>query len=110
MYIRTPNSNTMNKIELKVVRKNERPWEGEYDVVRVFIDGVDLIDKLKKFERPFALRMSWKKNNIPREKINIALSRVGNSQVEIDEATEYIGLTGYHLLKKPVNELISLKR
>jgi hypothetical protein len=50
----------MNKIEFKIVKKFDRPWVEEYDAVRIIIDGKDLIDYLKAFEKPFAK----KENNV----------------------------------------------
>jgi|SRR5690606_7583408 len=44
----------MNKIEFKIEKKNNRDWEAEYEAVRILIDGKDLIDRLREFEKPFA--------------------------------------------------------
>lgn len=50
------------KIEFKIVKKNDREWEGEYYVVRILINDKDLIDKLRHIEKPFAKREK-KENN-----------------------------------------------
>lgn len=44
----------MNKIEFKIIKKDDRAWEGEYYAARIFINNTDLIDTLAKFEKPFA--------------------------------------------------------
>ncbi len=51
-----------------------------------------------------------KKNGIPAKQIAIAFSRVGNSQVELDEASEYIQMAGYSLLNGAVPERTTYRR
>jgi hypothetical protein len=50
----------MNKIEFKIVKKNDRAWQQQYDVVRIFIDNRDLIDILREYEKPFAVKEDMK--------------------------------------------------
>lgn len=52
----------MNKIEFKVLRKNNNDLCEEYDAVRIFIDGKDLIDILREFEMPFAKKEDCENN------------------------------------------------
>ncbi len=56
--------------------------------------GVTVDDLLPTIKLAHELR----KNGIDRKKIGIALSRVGDSQGEIDGAKEYIETAGYHCL------------
>jgi chromosome partitioning protein len=51
-----------------------------------------------------------KKNNVPVKKIAVLFSRVGNSQVELDEAAEYIQMAGYKLLKGALPERTAYRR
>ena len=51
-----------------------------------------------------------KRSGVDREKIGIALSRVGNSQVEIEEAIEYIQMAGYFLLDGAIPERTTYRR
>ena len=61
-------------------------------------------------EPTIRLAHELKKNKVPTERIAIALSRVGNSEVEINEAIDYVKLTGYHLLKGYINEKTIYRR
>ncbi len=51
-----------------------------------------------------------KKHGIDREKIAVALCRVGNSLVEIEEAREYIKVSGYYLLSGVLPERTAYRR
>lgn len=50
----------MNKIEFKIVWKTDRVGQAGYHAVRIFIDDEDLIDILKEFEKPFAIKENSK--------------------------------------------------
>jgi chromosome partitioning protein len=59
---------------------------------------------LDDLEPTIKLCHELKKKGIEREKIFIALSRVGNSQTDIANAFEYIKLSGYNHLKNYIEE------
>jgi chromosome partitioning protein len=68
--------------------------------------GVSLDD----LEPTIKLAHELRKNKIPINKINIALSRIGNSTVELEEAKEYIDSTGYHVLTGMLLEKTAIRR
>ena len=68
--------------------------------------GVSLDD----LEPTIKLAHELRKNKIPIERINIALSRIGNSNVELEEAKEYIASTGYHVLDGILLEKTAIRR
>lgn len=61
-------------------------------------------------EPTIKLAHELKGKGIERKKISIALSRIGNSQIEINEAIEYIKLSGYFLLDGFIPEKTSYRR
>jgi len=68
--------------------------------------GVSLDD----LEPTIKLAHELRKNKIPIQKINIALSRIGNSTVELEEAKEYINSTGYNILDGTIQEKTAIRR
>lgn len=44
----------MNTIEFKITKRKEEESDIEYFAAHIFIDGRDLIEMLREFERPFA--------------------------------------------------------
>lgn len=65
---------------------------------------------LDDLEPTIKLAHELKKRGIPRERITIALSRVGNSKAELEEAIEYIEQSGYHLLDGVLYEKTAIRR
>jgi chromosome partitioning protein len=63
-----------------------------------------------ELEPTIRLAHELKKNKVSTDRITIALSRVGNSEVEINEAIDYIKMTGYHLLKGYISEKTIYRR
>ncbi len=51
-----------------------------------------------------------KKNKVPVQKIALAFMRVGNSDLEVAEATDYVEASGYHLLKGVIHEKTAIRR
>ncbi|MBA7495583.1 hypothetical protein ES702_06170 [subsurface metagenome] len=50
------------------------------------------------------------KKGIDRKKINFVLCRVGSSEVEIEETIDYIGMSGYEIIKGSVPEKTGYRR
>jgi len=65
---------------------------------------------LDDLEPTVKLAHELKKKGVERSKIVIVLSRVGNSQAELDEAIEYISLSGYSLIEGFIPEQTSFRR
>ncbi|HFA48688.1 MAG TPA: ParA family protein [Bacteroidetes bacterium] len=68
--------------------------------------GVSLDD----LEPTIRLAHELKKNGIKTEKICIALTRAGNSEVELEEGKEYVRASGYHLLDGVIHEKTAIRR
>ena len=68
--------------------------------------GVSLDD----LEPTIRLAHELKQNKIDKSKIAIALSRVGNSDAEVDEAKTYIQQSGYHLFDGLIQEKTAIRR
>ena len=68
--------------------------------------GVSLDD----LEPTIKLAHELKKHGVPVGKISIALSRAGNSDVEINEGIEYVRQSGYHLLAGVIHEKAAIRR
>lgn len=65
---------------------------------------------LDDLEPTIKLAHELKKKKVPKEKIVIVLSRVGNSQSELDEAIEYIQYAGYKLIDGHIPEQTAFRR
>lgn len=61
-------------------------------------------------EPTLRLAHELKQNGIPREKMAVALCRVGESDRELEDAREYIKLTGYYLLPVEIQERTAYKQ
>jgi chromosome partitioning protein len=68
--------------------------------------GVSLDD----LEPTIRLAHELKQNKIDKDKICIALSRVGSSESEVNEAKDYIAQTGYFLLEGLLQEKTAIRR
>ena len=68
--------------------------------------GVSIDD----LEPTIKLAHELKKNKIPSSKMAIAFTRVGNSELELAEAKEYIQASGYHLLNGVIHEKTAIRR
>jgi len=68
--------------------------------------GTSLDDLIPTVQLAHELR----KNSVPVKKIGVLFSRVGNSQVEMDEAAEYIQMAGYQLLSGAIPERTAYRR
>lgn len=78
----------------------------EQSQILVLPTGTSLDD----LEPTIKLAHELRKKGIPRERINIALSRVGNSKAELEEAIDYIEQSGYHLLEGVLYEKTAIRR
>lgn len=78
----------------------------QYANVVVIPTGTSLDDLIPTVQ----LAHELKKNGVATQKIVIVFSRVGNSQVELDEATEYIQMAGYRLLEGAIPERTAYRR
>jgi chromosome partitioning protein len=65
---------------------------------------------LDDLEPSIKLAHELKKKKIPKEKIALVLSRVGNSLSEIEEAIDYINLSGYKLIEGYIPEQTAFRR
>jgi len=65
---------------------------------------------LDDLEPSIKLAHELKKKKIPKEKIVLVLSRVGNSLSEIEEAIDYINLSGYKLIDGYLPEQTAFRR
>ena len=61
-------------------------------------------------EPTIKLAHELKKNKVPLAKIAIAFTRIGNSELELAEATEYVQASGYHLLDGVIHEKTAIRR
>ena len=68
--------------------------------------GVSIDD----LEPTIKLAHELKKNKVPMAKIALAFTRVGNSDLEVSEATEYVNASGYHLLDGVIHEKTAIRR
>ena len=68
--------------------------------------GVSLDD----LEPTIRLAHELKQNKIDKNKIAIALSRIGNSDAEVEEAKAYIQQSGYHLFEGLIQEKTAIRR
>lgn len=68
--------------------------------------GVSIDD----LEPTIKLAHELKKNKVPVKKIALAFTRVGNSELEVAEATEYVQASGYHLLEGVIHEKTAIRR
>ena len=68
--------------------------------------GVSIDD----LEPTINLAHELKKNKVPLSKIALAFTRVGNSDLEVAEATEYVNASGYHLLDGVIHEKTAIRR
>jgi chromosome partitioning protein len=68
--------------------------------------GVSLDD----LEPTIKLAHELKKNGVEAHKISIALTRAGNSDVELGEGMEYVRSSGYHLLEGVIHEKTAIRR
>ncbi len=68
--------------------------------------GVSIDD----LEPTIKLAHELKKNKVPVSKIALAFTRVGNSDLEVAEATEYVNASGYHLLDGVIHEKTAIRR
>ena len=68
--------------------------------------GISLDD----LEPTVKLAHELKKNGISISKMTVGLSRVGNSNIEIQEAREYIQEAGYHVLDGAIPEKVGYRR
>ena len=68
--------------------------------------GISLDD----LEPTIKLAHGLKKSGIPKNKIHIALLKVGDSKVEIQEAKEYINESGYFLLDGEIKQRTAIRR
>lgn len=68
--------------------------------------GVSIDD----LEPTIKLAHELKKNKVPLSKIALAFTRVGNSDLEVAEATEYVNASGYHLLDGVIHEKTAIRR
>ena len=75
------------------------------DIV-VIPTGVSLDD----LEPTIRLAHELKQNKIEKEKIGIALSRIGNSDAEVEEARNYIAQSGYFLFEGLIQEKTAIRR
>lgn len=60
-------------------------------------------------EPTLRLAHELKQKEVPREKLAVALCRVGDSERELEEAREYVKLTGYYLLPGEIPEKTAYK-
>lgn len=74
--------------------------------ILIIPSGVALDD----LEPTIRLAHELKQNKIPKEKIGIALSRIGNSEAEVEEAKTYIAQTGYFLFDGLLQEKTAIRR
>lgn len=65
---------------------------------------------LDDLEPTIKLAHELKKNKIARQKIAIALCRIGTSKAELEEAKEYIKSSGYYLLEGLMHEKTAIRR
>lgn len=65
---------------------------------------------LDDLEPTIKLAHELKRSKIPQEKIAIALSRIGSSDVELAEAVAYIEQSGYYLLEGVIHEKTAIRR
>lgn len=68
--------------------------------------GVSLDD----LEPTIKLAHELKKNGVDPVRISIALTRAGNSEVELAEGMEYVTASGYHLLEGVIHEKTAIRR
>lgn len=68
--------------------------------------GVSLDD----LEPTVKLAHELKKNGVDPAKIAVALTRVGNSEVELAEGMAYVTASGYHLLDGVIHEKTAIRR
>lgn len=68
--------------------------------------GVSLDD----LEPTIRLAHELKKSGVDTAKISIALTRAGNSEVELAEGIEYVKASGYHLLDGVIHEKTAIRR
>jgi len=61
-------------------------------------------------EPTIKLAHELKKNKVPAKKIAIVFTRVGNSDLEVAEASEYVKASGYHLLEGVIHEKTAIRR
>jgi chromosome partitioning protein len=77
----------------------------ESDLV-ILPTGVSLDD----LEPTIKLAHELKKNDVPLHKISIAITRAGNSDVELAEGIEYVKASGYFLLNGVIHEKTAIRR
>lgn len=65
---------------------------------------------LDDLEPTIKLAHELKKRKIPRQKIALVLSRIGTSKAEIEEAKDYISITGYTLIDGLLEEKTAYRR
>lgn len=65
---------------------------------------------LDDLEPTIRLAHELKQNKIEKEKIGIALSRIGNSEAEVEEAKAYIQQSGYFLFDGLLQEKTAIRR
>lgn len=65
---------------------------------------------LDDLEPTIRLAHELKQSKIPKERIGIALSRIGNSEAEVEEAKAYIAQSGYHLFDGLLQEKTAVRR
>lgn len=68
--------------------------------------GVSIDD----LEPTIKLAHELKKNKVPTTKMALAFTRVGNSDLELAEAKEYVQTSGYHLLDGVIFEKTAIRR
>ncbi len=61
-------------------------------------------------EPTIKLAHELKKNKVALSKIAVAFTRVGNSDLEVSEATEYVRASGYYLLDGVIHEKTAIRR
>lgn len=61
-------------------------------------------------EPTIKLAHELKKNKVSTGKISLAFTRVGNSELELQEAQEYVQSAGYHLLSGVIHEKTAIRR
>ncbi len=65
---------------------------------------------LDDLEPTIKLAHELKKKKIPKEKIVVVLSRVGSSSSELEEAIDYINISGYKLIEGHIPEKTAFRR
>ena len=68
--------------------------------------GVSIDD----LEPTIKLAHELKKNKVPVSKMAVAFTRVGNSELELSEAVQYIAASGYYLLNGVIHEKTAIRR